>query len=555
MRWSTALSRFLIEQHEGNRDLLLATVRAYRSKVLAAVDSHSTMLGEYSTARNGDDIRQSVESALGRPARRSRPAWRARSVGSVERPAANGGKAPSALGPMSASTATALPPHAAKNFVNGEWRFPQHGYEIDVHSPTTIEDLGAIPRSAPADVEQALDCARAALRHDLRTIVQERLERFCAEVRRAAADIGRLEHADSGVSRRFAETAATLAAAQFETLHERPADPDGRTSCCAHILPAYAPFWLYCSEVFSALLAGNACVMKPSSVTPLTAALFAEFVADLDLPPGAFALIQGTGVDAGTALARSPKVDRMIFVGGRRAAGMALRGAAEALTACSATVGNLNPSILYADGDIDEFVGGLGRSLFVHAGQAGFASRWCLVPKDASAAVFDKLGEAVAMPDEADCSWVPAPLVSEHRQAQAESFLSAVEQRPGKSLVGGRFRSPRHPMGYFFRPSILVDPSDADLRRGADLPAPVLFLSAYESEEALHERLLQFHDFGALHLFSRRGIAALPTAARRLHQCLSVNGDVTSGADAEHLWHEINNLQRRQAPASTETKP
>ena len=458
---------------------------------------------------------------------------------------------------MTASTATALPPHAAKNFVDGDWRFPQHGYEIDVHSPTTIEDLGAIPRSAPTDVEHALDCARAALRHDLRTVVHKRLERFCTEVRRAAVPIGRLEHADSGVSRRFAAIAATTAAAWIESPREHPDHGASTRGCCAHILPAYAPFWLYCSEVFSALLAGNACIMKPSSVTPLTAALFAEFIADLDLPPGAFALVQGTGGDAGAALARSAKVDRLGFVGGRRNAGMALRGAAEALTACSATVGSLNPTLLYADGDVDQLVGAIARSLFAHTGQAGFASRWCLVPASASDAVFDKLRGAVgaAMPHEGDCD-SPAPLVSEHRQAQAERFLNGVERLSGESVVGGRYRSPRHPMGYFFKPSILIDPSDADLRRGADVPAPVLFISAYESEAALHDRLLRFHDIGALHLYSARGAEALPMAARRLYRCLSVNGDlVGSCADAEHLWHKINNLQGHEAAASTETKP
>lgn len=65
MRWSAALSRFLIEQDDGNRELLLATVKAHRAKALAAIESFGTMLGEYSTARDGERIRSAVAGALG----------------------------------------------------------------------------------------------------------------------------------------------------------------------------------------------------------------------------------------------------------------------------------------------------------------------------------------------------------------------------------------------------------------------------------------------------------------------------------------------------------
>ena len=65
MRWSAALCRFLIEQDGGNRELLSTAVKAHRSKALAAVESFATMLGEYSTDRDGERIRESVVSALG----------------------------------------------------------------------------------------------------------------------------------------------------------------------------------------------------------------------------------------------------------------------------------------------------------------------------------------------------------------------------------------------------------------------------------------------------------------------------------------------------------
>ncbi|MYE14159.1 MAG: toluene hydroxylase [Gammaproteobacteria bacterium] len=63
MRWSVALSCFLIEQDEANRQLLTSTARTHRPKVRAAVESFATLLGEYSE-RDAETIRSSVEAGL-----------------------------------------------------------------------------------------------------------------------------------------------------------------------------------------------------------------------------------------------------------------------------------------------------------------------------------------------------------------------------------------------------------------------------------------------------------------------------------------------------------
>ncbi len=439
--------------------------------------------------------------------------------------------------------------HIARNFVNGTWRLPKHGYEIDVYSPTGIDLLGSIPRSARADVDAALADASAALRHDLHAVAWQRAASLCANLRRRAPEIARLESADSGIPLAAATALVEGSATWLEKRLERPATsfravPPG---CCVRILPAYAPFWLYCSEVAGALLGGNAVLLKPSSETPLSAVCFAELVADLDLPPGCFGLLQGTGADVGAALARHPRVDHIGFIGSRANARMVARAAAEPLTPCSFATGNLHPAILYADGDIEGFAEALATPFFRHAGQAGFASRWGLVPQSRIEGALCALTSVIEKLESGNgCGGDVAPLVSERKRDKAGEFLATVENLDGRSVIGKSSSRPGYPMGYFFSPSILVDPSDVDLRRGADLAAPVLFLTAYESEEELYARLLTFRGCGSPHLFSARGVAALPMSLRRLQRRLYVNGrcgDAT--ADNEFLWHEINNRRPR----------
>ena len=429
--------------------------------------------------------------------------------------------------------------HVARNFVGGEWRLPRHGYEIDVYAPTSIEELGSVPRSAAADADDALDGARAALRHDIGAIVRARAGNFCETVRARAAEVARVEHVDSGAPLEFATRTVHASVSWMEEMLPREHGADvAACGCSVWILPAYAPFWLYCSQVFAALLTGHAVVLKPSSTTPLTAVCFAEMIADLDLPTGSFALLQGTGRDAGTALARSPKVDRLGFVGGRDAARMVTRSAAEPLTACAISTGNLNPSVLLADGDLDSLAGNLVASLFAHAGQGGFSSRWCLVPDARLPDVLAALACGLdALEASGGAGTSVAPLVSEDRRVRVVRFLTALERYAPESTIGTVQRPTAFPMGYFVSPSVVVDPSPNDLTRGADLPGPVLFVSPYRSEEELASSLLDMRGSGALNVYSARGAEALPPVLARTRSPIRINGGRADGADAtESLW-------------------
>ena len=441
---------------------------------------------------------------------------------------------------MNASVPVLGEGHVARNFVGGEWRLPRHGYEIDVYAPTSIDELGSVPRSAAADAEDALDGARAALRHDIAAVARQRAGQFSETVRARAAEIARVEHMDSGAPLQFVTRTVHASASCMEGVPrgERAGADLVACGCSAWILPAYAPFWLYCSQAFGALLAGHAVVLKPSSTTPLTAVCFAEMIAELDLPVGCFALLQGTGGDAGTALARSAKVDRLGFVGGRAAARMVTRSAAEPLTACAIATGSLNPSVLFADGDVESLAGDIVASLFAHAGQGGFSSRWCLVSEERTPDLLAALRRALDGLD-ASGAWGTsvAPLVSEERRVGAMRFLASLERFGPESTIGTPQRPTQFPMGYFMSPSVIVDPSPKDLVRGADLPAPILFVSSYSSAEALAFALLDMPGSGALGVYSARGAGALPPVLARTCRVARVNGRRADGAGAaESLW-------------------
>ena len=63
----------------------------------------------------------------------------------------------------------------------------------------------------------------------------------------------------------------------------------------AGILPWNFPFFLIARKMAPALITGNTIVIKPSEETPNNAAMFAELVAETELPPGVFNIVYGRG--------------------------------------------------------------------------------------------------------------------------------------------------------------------------------------------------------------------------------------------------------------------
>ena len=103
-------------------------------------------------------------------------------------------------------------------------------------------------------------------------------------------------------------------------------------------------------DCIPALAAGNAVVLKPSEVTPLTSLLMAEMLADSGLPDGVFQVATGRG-DAGAALV--DEVDFVMFTGSVETGKKVMAQAAQTLTPVSLELGGKDPMIVLADADLE----------------------------------------------------------------------------------------------------------------------------------------------------------------------------------------------------------
>jgi acyl-CoA reductase-like NAD-dependent aldehyde dehydrogenase/choline dehydrogenase-like flavoprotein len=103
-------------------------------------------------------------------------------------------------------------------------------------------------------------------------------------------------------------------------------------------------------DCIPALAAGNAVVLKPSDVTPLTSLLMAEMLGECGIPEGVFTVATGRG-ETGAALV--DEVDAVMFTGSVATGKKVMARAAETLTPVSLELGGKDPMLVLADADLE----------------------------------------------------------------------------------------------------------------------------------------------------------------------------------------------------------
>src|SRR5258708_28330530 len=135
------------------------------------------------------------------------------------------------------------------------------------------------------------------------------------------------------------------------------------------IVPWNFAFPIACWKAAPALAAGNCVVLKPASLSPLTALLLGELAHKAGLPPGVLQVLPGAGGAIGEALITHPLIRKVSLTGstevGRRVMELASRG----FKRVSLELGGISPNIIFADADWERAAETSPMSVFANTGQ------------------------------------------------------------------------------------------------------------------------------------------------------------------------------------------
>jgi acyl-CoA reductase-like NAD-dependent aldehyde dehydrogenase len=264
---------------------------------------------------------------------------------------------------------------------------------IVVKSPADGSILGEVvptpPESIPAMVEQAhrayLEWRETPLRQRAETLRQ--LRRLLLQERGTITELVAREQGKPLVEAQIVEIFPPLDTMTFliyegvRLLSPRPVRPRGpfmRGRTCtmrfhpygvwAVIAPWNYPVSIPLVQLSALVFAGNAALLKPSPLTPLTGALLVELFQRLDVPQGLVQLVQG-GAPQGQALLSDPRVRGVIFTGSVPIGRTVAAKAAETNKKVILELGGKDPAIVLADADPERTARGIAWGAFVNAGQ------------------------------------------------------------------------------------------------------------------------------------------------------------------------------------------
>jgi len=160
--------------------------------------------------------------------------------------------------------------------------------------------------------------------------------------------------------------------------------------------PLELPLMMAAWKLAPALAAGNTCVLKPASTTPLSALLLAEIIQQADLPPGVVNVITGAGSLAGAALVAHPGVDKVAFTGSTEVGKdlqRALAGTGKHLTL---ELGGKAANIVFEDAPLDQAIEGIVNGIFFNQGEVCCAGSRLLVQESIADIVVERLKRRLA---------------------------------------------------------------------------------------------------------------------------------------------------------------
>ena len=297
--------------------------------------------------------------------------------------------------------------------IAGERRDAAEGATFTVTEPATGKPLAEVAKASAVDVDLALTAAAKAFADGRGTwartsgtergrvllrvsqLIREREDQLAtAEARGAGHPIGdarwevgaaagTFEYYAGAANKHFGSVVPVQDAGLDVVLRE-PVGPVGL------IVPWNFPLLIACWKLAPALACGNPVILKPASLTPLTALLLGDILVEAGVPADQVYVLPGPGGIIGDALVSDHRTAKISFTGETTTGASILKASADHIARVSLELGGKSAAIVFADADVQKAAADAPMSVFGNAGQDCCARSRILVERP----VYDEFLEA-----------------------------------------------------------------------------------------------------------------------------------------------------------------
>lgn len=398
-----------------------------------------------------------------------------------------------------------------RNFIGGKWTESDSSRTVANLNPANTDDvIGTIKQATRADARSAVEAASEAFPGwratpaPARGKIVARAARLMEESKEELAQIlTREEGKTIGESR--GELQRSINVADFcagesrrmngETIQsELPANfaytikqPLGVVACVTPWnFPVAIPVW----KIAPALVAGNAVVFKPATLTPATAVRIVEIFEEAGIPPGVLNLIIGSGSDAGSEIINHPAVKAVSFTGSNGVGIRLYEEVSRRGAKAQCEMGGKNPVVILEDADMELAVESTAQGAFGSSGQRCTATSRAVVVNDIADEFVERIAkraESMRIGSGVDPETEMGPTVDESQFQTVLSYIDIGREDGARLMCGGqRATGDGLDKGYFVRPTVFDHVTPEMRLAREEIFGPVLsVLRVKDFEEAM----------------------------------------------------------------------
>ena len=367
-----------------------------------------------------------------------------------------------------------------RNYIGGEWVASASGQTSEDRNPARPgEIVGRFQASNKEDVDRAMDAAHGAFdawrktspiaRGNILYKASQLVERRADEIAEALTrEEGKTLKEAKGETLRAASILRFFAGETYQPVGDRLPSANPETflytervplGVVAAISPWNFPIAIPAWKLAPALAYGNTVVFKPAELTPLTATLLVECLAEAGLPPGVLNLVTGSGRAIGDAIVEHEALSGITFTGSNAVGKSLYRKALESERGVKVQLemGGKNPVIVLADADLDQALQQTINGAMMSTGQKCTATSRAFIQRPIFDDFVDRLVRRTAelrIGDPLQPTTDMGPAVSEQQRDSILEYLEIGQAEGAEVLTGGEPPEDGDG-GYFVPPTVL----------------------------------------------------------------------------------------------------
>ena len=392
--------------------------------------------------------------------------------------------------------------------INGQRVDSSTGETFTTYNPATGEAVATVAKATKEDAEKAVAAARHAFDNGKWKLfpINKRsriINKIAAIMRSRFNELVELEILDTGKSLSAAQGQVMQAIEDFEfyagaivghrgTVNNVPGqfqniaekEPVG---VCAQIIPWNYPLMMAAWKIAPAIAVGCSVVVKPATLTPLTAIVLGEICIEAGVPEGVVNIVPGSGSEVGNYLVEHHQVDKVAFTGSTPIGKDIMAKASQTLKRVTLELGGKSPNLVFNDADIDAAVDGSLFGIFYNTGQSCEARSRLYVQEDIYEDFLEKFVEKakkLQLGDPFAKETHVGAIINEDQLKTIDSYVQSAKEDGATIALGGNVaKVDGYENGYWYEPTIITNVNHDMKVVKEEIFGPVVVVMPFKDEK------------------------------------------------------------------------